>query len=140
MFTELERPVADAEKKRLLDSLPRVPSYGRTWGPYYLIHLVGMALAWPSIAWWSGSRMEASWFVAIYGLAYATFMGVVSRDDWRSMRWAAANRAGLERQLSVASLVTVQRVEAQKVVEIECDEINVLLYDLEDGRFFVAED
>jgi len=35
--------------------------------------------------------------------------------------------------------VTVRRVEAEKVVEILCDEINIYLYDLEDGRFFVAD-
>jgi hypothetical protein len=138
MFTELERPLTDAEKKRLLASLPRTRSFVREWGLAYLIHIVGMPVLWLFIAWWH-SKLEASVFVGLYGVAYFLFLAVVSWSDLRSARFAAHRRADLERQLSTAPVVSVQRVEAEKVVEILCDEVNLYLYDLEDGRFFVAD-
>ncbi len=139
MYAETERTLTAAEKQRLLASSPPVRSYSRTWGPYYLLDIVSLALSWTLIAWWR-DPIAAAWFVAIFGPAYVAFLLVVSWGDLRDRRAAVVNRASLERQLSAASVVMVERVEAEQVVEIVCDEINLYLYNLGDGRWFVADD
>jgi len=51
MFTELECPVTDAEKKRLMASLPRNRSYFREWGWQFVVQIGVLAGIWLLIAW-----------------------------------------------------------------------------------------
>ena len=139
-FSECERPLTNEERRRLLALVPAPAPFFRKFvlHPAVLIPLASLPLVWLFVAWRMG-RFDAWLFTSIFGLITLLLIGIPGWDEWRQARAQGGRYWGVNRQLASATVCRVQTVEARTVVQIECDLVDLFLFDLEDGRYFIAE-
>jgi hypothetical protein len=140
-FSEFERPITNEERGRLLASVPAPGPFFRKFvvQPVVFVPLAFLPFVWLFVA-WRMSRFDAWLFTSIFGLITLLIIGIPGWDEWRQSRAKAARYRDVKRRLASCAVARVQRVEARTVVQIGCDLIDMFLFDLEDGRYFIAEE
>lgn len=121
----------------MLASQPQTASFFQAWGRDYLIEIAVLTVTWLVAAWMRNQVF--AWIVIAACIAFNELQsGKAKWRAWRDRRVSGVRLRDLQHDLEKMPVARVQRVESDKVIQVLGDEVALYLYDLEDGRFFLA--